>query len=135
MSLGLIKRMEQTIRNEEEESGRRTYTPLDLFRGPNLRYKTMILLLCWLTIASLYYVLLLDQSELSDNKYVGFLITAAVQIPGYIYVICTLEKPMFGRKRSMCMFLILSGITLFTYPFVPESYPAITVTLSVIAPN
>ena len=124
-----LLRMEETIR---DESSGRTYTILDLFRGPNLRYKTIILLLCWLTIASLYYVLLLDQSELSDNKYIGFLITASVQIPGYVYVICTLERPMFGRKRSMCMFLILSGITLFSYPFVPESYPAIRITLSVI---
>ena len=30
-----------------------------------LRCKTIILLLCWVTCASLYYVLLLDQSELS----------------------------------------------------------------------
>jgi hypothetical protein len=31
-----------------------------------MRYKTLILMLCWLTCASLYYVLLLDQSELSE---------------------------------------------------------------------
>ena len=76
--------MEDTIK-EEEEMGKtqKTYTQIDLFRnGPNLRYKTLIILLCWLTVASLYYVLLLDQSELSDNKFIGFLITAGIQIPG-----------------------------------------------------
>ena len=97
-----------------------------------LRCKTIILLVCWVTCASLYYVLLLDQSELSEvnishlnnhltllsplikenipcqDLYLGFLITAGVQLPGYVYVILTLERPMFGRKRwsnissSMC---------------------------------
>ena len=129
----LITDMEQTINKElEEESSSKTYTAVDLFRFPNLRYKTIILLLCWLTCASLYYVLLLDQSELSDDKYLGFLITAAVQLPGYVYVIFTLERPAFGRKRSMCMFLILSGLALCSHPFVPQEYPKIRIGLSVI---
>ena len=33
-----------------------------------------------------------------QDKYVGFLMTAAVQLPGYVYVICTLERPAFGRE-------------------------------------
>ena len=76
--------MEDTIKEEEERGKTQTtYTQIDLFRnGANLRHKTLIILLCWLTIASLYYVLLLDQSELSDNKFIGFLITAGIQIPG-----------------------------------------------------
>ena len=129
----LILAMEETIKLElaEEEAGR-TYTAVDLFRYPNLRCKTLILLLCWITCASLYYVLLLDQSELSDNKYVGFLITAGVQIPGYVYVILTLEQPMFGRKKSLCLFLILCGLALSTHPLVPADYPTVRITISVI---
>ena len=129
----LIKAMEKTINEEiQEEESQKTYTAVDLFRKPNLRCKTLILLLCWLTCASLYYVLLLDQSELSDDKYLGFFITAGVQLPGYFYVIFTLERPMFGRKKSMCIFLILSGLALCTHPFVPKQYPAIRITISVI---
>merc|ERR1719259_42555 len=125
--------MEKTIKEETlEEESRKTYTPVDLFRYTNLRCKTLILLLCWLTVASLYYVLLLDQSELSDNKFIGFLITAGVQIPGYIYVIFTLEKPIFGRKKSMCIFLLMSGLALTTHPFVPKQYPVIRIIISVI---
>ena len=151
--------MEATIEAElvAEEEGK-IYTAVDLFRLPVsdhhynqyipshitspsssssfqvLRCKTIILLVCWVTCASLYYVLLLDQSELSEvnnqhltleqsshllsllfkenipcqDLYLGFLITAGVQLPGYVYVILTLERPMFGRKRwsnissSMC---------------------------------
>ena len=66
------------------------------------------------------------------NASLGFLITAGVQLPGYCYVILTLERPMFGRKRSICIFLILSGLALCTHPFVPKQYPAIRITISVI---
>ena len=129
----LITSMEDTIREEiQAEESQKTYTAVDLFRYPNLRCKTLILLLCWLTCASLYYVLLLDQSELSDDKYLGFFITAGVQIPGYFYVIFTLERPMFGRKKSMCIFLIMSGVALTTHPFVPKNYPAVRIIISVI---
>lgn len=129
----LIKGMEKTINEEiQEEKSQKTYTAVDLFRYPNLRCKTLVLLLCWLTVASLYYVLLLDQSELSDDKYLGFLITAGVQIPGYFYVIATLERPMFGRKKSMCIFLVISGLALSTHPFVPKNYRATRVSISII---
>jgi MFS family permease len=54
-----------------------------------------------------------------------------LQIPGYFYVIFTLERPSFGRKRSLCGFLILSGVSLFLYPIVPKSMPWLAVSLSV----
>ena len=93
-----------------------TYTVLTLFKYFNLRIKTLVLALTWTVCSALYYVLLLDQSELSDDPYLGFLITASVQLPGYIYVIFTLERPFFGRKRSMCAFLLLSGLCLCLHP-------------------
>lgn len=130
---GLLKEMEKGIEEELKlENSQKTYTALDLFRYPCLRGKTLILMVCWVTCASLYYVLLLDQSELSEDKYVGFLMTAAVQLPGYVYVICTLERPAFGRKNSMCMFLILTGAALFTHPFIPPEYPKLRIAISIV---
>ena len=103
--------------NEELHDKTKTYTVLDLFRHPNLCIKTCVLQFTWIVCSALYYVLLLDQSELSDDRYLGFVATAAVQIPGYIYVILTLDKPIFGRKRSICIFLMLSGVCLIAHPF------------------
>ncbi len=58
--------------------------------------------------------------------------TAAVQLPGYVYVILTLERPAFGRKNSMCMFLILAGLALFTHPLIPPAFPAARIAVSII---
>ena len=104
------------LRQHNDVQVQETYTVLDLFKHFNLRIKTLVLALTWTVCSALYYVLLLDQSELSDDPYLGFIITASVQLPGYVYVILTLERPLFGRKRSMCAFLLLSGLCLCLHP-------------------
>jgi MFS family permease len=58
--------------------------------------------------------------------------TAAVQLPGYVYVILTLERPAFGRKNSMCMFLVLSGLALFTHPLLPPTFPRARVAIAIL---
>ena len=45
-----------------------------------LRCKTIILLVCWVTCASLYYVLLLDQSELSEVSFISVIIFISIVI-------------------------------------------------------
>ena len=108
----MLEAMEATVEKEliEEAAQSKTYTVLDLFRYPHMRVKSIVLMLSWVVCASLYYVLLLDQTELSSNPFVGFFITCSVQMPGYFYVIFTLERPSFGRKRSLC------GCLLYTSP-------------------
>ena len=102
----------------QDKSSISTPTIIDLFRTRNLRIKTTVLAFTWIVCSALYYVLLLDQSELASGLYLGFLITALVQLPGYFYVIFTLERPIFGRKRSMCAFLLLSGFCLCLHPII-----------------
>jgi MFS family permease len=77
----LLEVMEATVAKElAEENAQKSYSVIDLFRFFHLRTKTAILTCAWIVCASLYYVLLLDQSELSDNPYIGFLITTSVQV-------------------------------------------------------
>ena len=115
--------------NLQKQNSQSSPTVMDLFRHSNLRVKTIVLAFTWMVCSALYYVLLLDQSELSSDPYLGFVMTALVQLPGYVYVIFTLERPTFGRKRSMCAFLILSGICLVVHPLV-KNYTITTKTSS-----
>ena len=70
-------------------------------------------------------------SFLGFDLYLGFLITALVQLPGYCYVMLTLERPTFGRKRSMCGFLLLSGLCLCLHPFIGDTHPYAKIAISV----
>lgn len=119
----------QHLNGEEEPNA--THTVIDLFRTVNLRIKTIVLAFVWTVCSALYYVLLLDQSELSSSRFIGFLMTALVQLPGYVYVICTLERPFFGRKRSMCAFLLLSGLCLCLHPLIGDTNPTAKILLSI----
>ena len=76
--------------------------------------------------------MLCDKNYFSGfNLYLGFLITALVQLPGYIYVMVTLERPTFGRKRSMCGFLLLSGLCLCLHPIIGDTHPNVKIAISV----
>ena len=44
----------------------------------------------------------------------------------------TLERPFFGRKRSMCGFLLLSGICLCLHPLIGDTYPMTKIVISVL---
>ncbi len=119
----------EAIEADEDESETEHGGFSDLFRSFNTRLKTLALTAGWVVCASLYYVLLLDQSELSSDPHLGFLATSAIQIPGYIYVLLTLEKPRFGRKRSLCAFLALSGVCLCSRPFITSSSVKVTIAM------
>ena len=113
-------------RNDDADS---SYTIIDLFKHKNLAMKTVILQLTWIVCPALYYVLLLDQAELSDDKYLGFAATALTMLPGYFYVMLTLEIPAFGRKKSMSILLILSGVCMSIHPQLEASAGKILVSL------
>lgn len=118
-------------KHQNESEPKATHTVIDLFRTFNLRLKTIVLAFIWTVCSALYYVLLLDQSELNSTRFVGFLITAVVQLPGYFYVILTLERPFFGRKRSMIFFLLMSGLCLCLHPTIGSSNSWAKIALSV----
>ena len=43
----------------------------------------------------------------------------------------TLERPTFGRKRSMCGFLLLSGLCLCLHPIIGDTHPNFKIALSI----
>ena len=91
----------ESAKAEAQNENSKTFTILDLFKHKNLCLKTCILSLTWIVTSALYYVLLLDQSELSDDHFSGFVATALIQIPGYIYVILTLERPQVWSQTQL----------------------------------
>lgn len=89
-----------------------------------LRSKTMMfrLLVCsfwWITLTFVYYGLSINSVSLVGNRYVNYILTSLVEIPGYCLSVLTLDR--FGRKSSTMTAFIICALSLIAMPFVPTS--------------
>ena len=68
----LVKELITRHQQEDlEDAPKVSHTVIDLFRTKHLRIKTLVLAWVWIVCSALYYVLLLDQSELDSGLYLG----------------------------------------------------------------
>lgn len=72
---------------------------LDLFKTPNLRTKALLIFFDWFVISGTYYGLSWSSSGLSGNPILNHVLSGAVEIPGYIFLLLTLNR--FGRKKIL----------------------------------
>ncbi|XP_030375914.1 organic cation transporter-like protein [Scaptodrosophila lebanonensis] len=93
-------------------------TVFDLFRHPNLRHKTLLIFFDWFVISGIYYGLSWNTSILGENQLQNFFISGAVEIPGYIFLLLTLNR--WGRRSILCGCMLTAGATLLLTTFVPE---------------
>lgn len=73
----------------------------------------------WITVTFIYYGLSINSVSLGGNKYLNYVLTSLVELPGYCISIMTLDR--FGRKSSIMTSLFICGTSLFALPFVPAS--------------
>ncbi|EDW80821.1 uncharacterized protein Dwil_GK11734 [Drosophila willistoni] len=90
----------------------------DLFRYPNLRRKTLILFFDWLVTSGVYYGLSWNTNNLGGNVLLNFLISGAVEIPAYIFLLLTLNR--WGRRSILCGCMLMAGISLLLTSVIPE---------------
>lgn len=117
---------------KEKENTQQTSKPsiLDLFRYPNLRKKTLFIFFDWFVVSGTYYGLSWNTNNLGGNYLLNFVISAAVEIPGYILLFFTLNR--WGRRNTLCSCLMLSGTTLLTAIFIPQQYNWAIISLAMI---
>jgi hypothetical protein len=85
---------------------------LALLSHPSMAYKTCSLSLTFFVASALYYLLLLDQSELAADPRIGFCIQALLQLPAYALVGLMLKTRACGRKWTLCLMLFTAGVML-----------------------
>ncbi|KAB7506790.1 Organic cation transporter protein [Armadillidium nasatum] len=88
-------------------------TLLDVFRNPTMAFRTIFLIIIWITTTLTYYGLSYNAMDLGEDQgankiYLNFLLSAVIEIPGYIFAWIGMEY--FGRKWSLLISLFLSGI-------------------------
>ncbi|XP_021942808.1 organic cation transporter protein-like isoform X2 [Zootermopsis nevadensis] len=72
---------------------------------------------CWVAITFVFFGLSLTSVSVGGNKFTNFILVAIIELPAYIVFYFTMDR--FGRKSTMSVSLILSGISCITFAFVP----------------
>ncbi|KAG1697399.1 Carcinine transporter [Nymphon striatum] len=79
----------------------------ELFKTPNMRKKTLVIMICWPINAVVYTVLSFQASALGVNEYLGFAIS--VEIPSYICIWYVMDT--IGRRWSVFITMLLGGVS------------------------
>ncbi|XP_006826119.1 organic cation transporter protein-like, partial [Saccoglossus kowalevskii] len=86
------------------------YTMLDLLKHRNLRWRTINISFTWFANSFVYYGLSVSAGSTSDNPYVSFFLSGAVEIPAYLVTWYLLDK--VGRRWIICVFMVFGGVAL-----------------------
>lgn len=71
----------------------------------------------WITVTFIYYGLSINSVSLAGNMYLNYILTALVEIPGYVISVLTLDR--FGRKKSIMTAFAICGLSLIGLAFTP----------------
>ncbi|KAK5852636.1 hypothetical protein PBY51_006488 [Eleginops maclovinus] len=92
---------------------------MDLFRTPNMRKHTLILMFNWFTTAVVYQGLIMRLGITGGNIYIDFLISGLVEIPAALFILFTIER--IGRRIPFASANIVAGAACLITAFIPDS--------------
>ncbi|XP_043653157.1 organic cation transporter protein [Drosophila teissieri] len=114
----LVDEVAEKKKQDEMTASQPAATVFDLLRYPNLRRKTLLIFFDWFVNSGVYYGLSWNTNNLGGNQLVNFVISGAVEIPGYTLLLFTLNR--YGRRSILCGTMLVAGISLLATIFVPS---------------
>lgn len=103
----------------------------DLFRTPNMRLKTILITLSWFANETVYLGLSYYGPSLGSNQYVSFFLSAAVEIPSYLF--CWVLMDRWGRRWPLCLSMILGGLSCVITVLIPDEDVTETLVLFLVS--
>lgn len=113
-----------------ENSNNNTTSAFDMFRNPNLRKKSLVIFFEWFVNSVAYYGLSWNAGSLGGNYFINFIISGAVEIPAYIFLLLTMGK--WGRRTLLVGSMTLAGTVLILTAFVPKTHNWLLITLTML---
>ncbi|XP_046487153.2 organic cation transporter protein-like [Neodiprion pinetum] len=108
---------ELLIIGSENKPNSKKSSLLDLLRYPNIRKRSLILVIIWFVNNCTYYGLSWNTANLGGSVYINSAISAIVELPAIAFLVFTIDK--CRRKVILGGFMMLSSISLFLAVFVP----------------
>uniref|UniRef100_A0A8C0WWS6 Major facilitator superfamily (MFS) profile domain-containing protein n=1 Tax=Castor canadensis TaxID=51338 RepID=A0A8C0WWS6_CASCN len=108
----------QSLRADEEVVEKLNPSFLDLFRTPQIRKHTLILMYNWFTSSVLYQGLIMHTGLVGDNIYRDFFYSALMEFPSAIIIILTIDR--VGRRYPWALSNLVAGAVCLASVFIPE---------------
>jgi len=94
-------------------------SPMELFSTVRLAKLTLIQGFTWFVCSLLYYSIVFASSNLNaGSKYVNFAAVCLAEMPGMLIACFTLDR--FGRKRTVILFMLITGVCCVSLAAVPN---------------
>ncbi|XP_074541098.1 solute carrier family 22 member 2-like [Halichoeres trimaculatus] len=103
----------------EDEGDSPSASLLDLFRTPNMRKHSFILMFNWFTSAVVYQGLIMRVGIAGGNVFIDFLISGLVEFPAAFLILFTIER--IGRRLPFATANIVAGASCLITAFIPDS--------------
>lgn len=120
--------LEDTLEQKPKTGDEKEPSVLDLFRYPNLRNKSLLIFFSWFVNSGTYYGLSWNTNNLGGNDLLNFVISGAVEIPAYSFLLVTLNR--WGRRNILCGCMLVAGTMLLLTMVVPNEHNWLVVTLA-----
>ncbi|XP_027407780.1 solute carrier family 22 member 1 isoform X2 [Bos indicus x Bos taurus] len=105
---------------EEDVTEKLSPSFIDLFRTPNLRKYTFILMYLWFTSSVVYQGLIMHVGATGGNLYLDFLYSALVEFPAGFIILVTIDR--FGRRYPLATSNLAAGLACFLMIFIPHEH-------------
>ncbi|XP_023935708.2 organic cation transporter protein-like [Bicyclus anynana] len=88
--------------------------------SPILLRRVCTISVWWLSTALIFYGLSINSTGISDTMHLNYILTSAIEIPGYVTAALTLDR--FGRKITMSSGFFFSAVCNIAFVFVPRDF-------------
>ncbi|XP_026912309.2 solute carrier family 22 member 1 isoform X1 [Acinonyx jubatus] len=115
---------------EEDVTEKLSPSFADLFRTPQLRKHTFILMYLWFTSSVLYQGLIMHVGATGANLYLDFLYSALVEFPAAFIILVTIDR--CGLIRPLALSNLVAGAACFAMVFISHDLHWLNITVACI---